>query len=769
MSSQTKPLEVGVVVGDYEIRGLLGEGTFGTVYAAVHPVIGKRAAVKVLKHEAAADSQTAQRFKGEALAVNAIEHPNIVDIFGFGYLPDGRPYLIMEYLRGSSFEDLLEDRGGRLPVEELFPILHSIALAVDAAHEAGVVHRDLKPDNIFVSRPASGMQVVKVLDFGVAKLMFQGLGATQPGVPIGTPWYMAPEQCFGQEVDHRADVYSFGVMAFRGLTGAFPVDGATYADLIKKHVERDRLLASEADPAMSHFDEVLRRCLAVEAEGRFDSLGAAYTALHSQQLALVQRAPSVTHTSTGPLPSTPILAPVDLGTSHAADSDEEMPTTRVARAARTPGRSQEMAAAEAIAVAAGIKGQTLPGPFAANQAGLDDAETTRVREVERPPADDEGPTVRMAQMMPGPSGLGEPSSGPMSSLVTTPVPPPGSAPMPPPGSGPMPAPGMTTGAPGEMPRLAPHALQQTTLSGSNAELYKIQRRFPGRIVAVVLIVLVLVGVALFFSTGEPEPREQSSITALVERGDNALEESRWSDALAAAQELLQLEPEHEDGTRIERRAREEQENQKHLEAFRAAVKDSDVRAARLAVAAISETSSYRRTADSEFGVLQDTWLANRTRALQRRLKKRRCGKARTIVEQIEDALPDKAQEAREMYAASRCPKLSGKGKRKGKRSDGATDQADGGDSTETPETPASLFDKARAAATRKDHHASFSFCQQGLRKSGGKTRSSDLGFCVRSACEASQKRHARAWYRALTQKAEQRKASAACKRVGISL
>ena len=124
-------LASGTAVGDYEIIDVLGEGAFGTVYSAVHPVIGKSAAIKVLKERAAQSDEIVQRFKHEARAVNAIEHPNIVDIFGYGTLPDGRPYLIMEYLRGQSLQQFVNQQGGRLSVEMLFPILRDVAAAVE--------------------------------------------------------------------------------------------------------------------------------------------------------------------------------------------------------------------------------------------------------------------------------------------------------------------------------------------------------------------------------------------------------------------------------------------------------------------------------------------------------------------------------------------------------------------------------------------------------------------------------------------------------------
>jgi len=272
-------LASGTLIGEYEVHDCIGEGSFGVVYSAIHPIIGKKAAIKVLKREAAVHSELVQRFRREARAVNAIEHPNIVDIFGFGSLPDGRPYLIMEYLEGMSLEDLLRAKGGCLPEEELFLVLSSVAQAVDAAHRCGVVHRDLKPDNIFIIQHKNVRNQVKVLDFGIAKLASCSMASTQLGRQLGTPLYMSPEQCFGSRVNHLADVYAFGVIAYQGLTGNFPIYGETMMQIASQHLLNQRLPPSYFAPACAKYDTVIQRCLAQFPEQRFPTLSTAYEAL----------------------------------------------------------------------------------------------------------------------------------------------------------------------------------------------------------------------------------------------------------------------------------------------------------------------------------------------------------------------------------------------------------------------------------------------------------------------------------------------------------
>ncbi len=258
-------------VGEYRIEVKIGEGGFGAVYRAVHPVIGKTAAVKLLHRQFSSNPQMVSRFIAEAKAVNQIRHKNIIDIFAFGALPDGRQYYVMELLEGMTFDRYIKQRG-RLPVEEALPILRGVGRALDAAHAAGIVHRDLKPENIFIQFDEEGTPTPKLLDFGIAKLLGESSDQshkTRTGTPMGTPYYMSPEQAFGRAVDHRSDIYSFGIMTNEALTGRVVFDGESIMDVLFKHVNLPPPRMSERCPELpASLDEPVLRMLAKDPSGR---------------------------------------------------------------------------------------------------------------------------------------------------------------------------------------------------------------------------------------------------------------------------------------------------------------------------------------------------------------------------------------------------------------------------------------------------------------------------------------------------------------------
>ena len=262
-------------VGDYVVEAKLGEGGFGTVYRGVHSVSGKRVAIKVLSQTYSADPNVVSRFIAEARAVNQIRHQNIVDIFSFGELPDGRRYYVMEYLEGVTLEAHLRRRGA-LEIGEVIAILEPLARALDAAHETGIAHRDLKPANIILQRGDDGGPYPKLLDFGIAKLLSDELPRshrTKSGIAVGTPDYMSPEQVEGTGVDHRTDIYSFGVITFRMLAGRLPFQAENNVEMMMKHLRaKPPQLRSLAPKLPEAVEQLVQQLLAKDREARPDRL-----------------------------------------------------------------------------------------------------------------------------------------------------------------------------------------------------------------------------------------------------------------------------------------------------------------------------------------------------------------------------------------------------------------------------------------------------------------------------------------------------------------
>ncbi len=228
-------LKPGFLVGDYEITGTLGQGGMGVVYSAVHPLIDKRAAIKVIHPRLCQDPTSVHRFVQEARSVNRIGHPNIVDVFALGQLDDGRSYMVMEWLEGETLCERL--RRGRPPLREGLTILGQIADALQAAHERGVIHRDLKPDNIFLVPVKGQQEQVKLLDFGIAKLTSDTapIAQTDTGVLLGTPGYMSPEQARGKNIDSRTDLYALGAIAYEVILGRPPFEADNAMDKLLAH------------------------------------------------------------------------------------------------------------------------------------------------------------------------------------------------------------------------------------------------------------------------------------------------------------------------------------------------------------------------------------------------------------------------------------------------------------------------------------------------------------------------------------------------------
>jgi serine/threonine protein kinase len=236
-----------ILDGKYQITGEIGRGAMGVVYEALHVALGRRVAVKTLLEEMSANAQLGERFEREARAASAIGHPHIVDVFDLGRTQDGLLFMVMELLDGESLADTLK-RTPRLPIPLATHLMVQVLSGLSAAHKNGIVHRDLKPDNIFVTHSDERPNFVKIVDFGISKVLVpqspgpavtaKGSG-TMVGSILGTPLYMSPEQAIGQvaAIDHRADIYSAGVVLYEMLCGRTPYVGEGYAQILGSLLE----------------------------------------------------------------------------------------------------------------------------------------------------------------------------------------------------------------------------------------------------------------------------------------------------------------------------------------------------------------------------------------------------------------------------------------------------------------------------------------------------------------------------------------------------
>ncbi len=260
---------VGQRLGRYRVDRLLGSGGMGAVYAGVQLDLGRPVAIKVLRPELSMDASIAQRFKREAEIAASLHHPHSAQVTDFG-VEDGRPFLVMDLLEGESLGALLE-REGALDEARVRRIALQILAALASAHERGVVHRDLKPENVFVQH-TSGMDLVKLLDFGIARVVDADAQMTKTGAVLGTPAYMSPEQARGRAVDARSDVFSLGAVLYEALSGRRAFDGANHHELLFAVVEQTPPPLSEVAPATSaELAAIVERAMSKDASARFAS------------------------------------------------------------------------------------------------------------------------------------------------------------------------------------------------------------------------------------------------------------------------------------------------------------------------------------------------------------------------------------------------------------------------------------------------------------------------------------------------------------------
>ncbi len=277
------PLVGSVIQGRYKVLHQIGEGGMGVVYVAEHVEIEKKVALKVLRDDFSKRPEVVERFRQEARSASKIGHAHIVDVTDFGQLDDGGVYFVMEYLQGQGLSDLIRKQS--ITLERAVPIVTQIARALQAAHKLGIVHRDMKPENVFLVRREEEEDFVKILDFGIAKISDrdnEGKRLTKTGMIFGTPEYMSPEQAAGKALDHRVDVYALGCIMFEMFTGKVPFDGDSFMAVLTQHMFEPVPPIEELNPETDipeSVRNVVYKAMAKEPDERYPDMAAIETDL----------------------------------------------------------------------------------------------------------------------------------------------------------------------------------------------------------------------------------------------------------------------------------------------------------------------------------------------------------------------------------------------------------------------------------------------------------------------------------------------------------
>ncbi|MEK0430998.1 MAG: hypothetical protein RL139_802 [Gemmatimonadota bacterium] len=373
---------LGTVVADrYHILKKLGAGGMGTVYLAEHVKMGRKSALKVMNPGMNADPDAIARFNREAANASRLNHPNVCGIYDFGETPDGTIYLAMEFIEGSALTDLIEKQGALAPARA-GSIVHQTADALQVAHDAGIVHRDLKPDNIMVARNRDGSDLVKVVDFGIAKASSSDAQkVTKTGLVVGTPEYMSPEQLAGDKLDGRSDIYALGLVAFNCLTGTLPFAANSAQEaMIMRLTDVPRTLAAVRPDVdwPAELQRTLDLALARDAAERYQSaaqFGREFAAAVADMPASADTEAGTMVVSAPSLPATRVAKPGGATAAAAAVSGARSPAQTPATAtakSRTPliaGGLVTAAAAAGFVWKLGLAGGVAPTSASADSTG----------------------------------------------------------------------------------------------------------------------------------------------------------------------------------------------------------------------------------------------------------------------------------------------------------------------------------------------------------------------------------------------------------------
>jgi eukaryotic-like serine/threonine-protein kinase len=270
-SGKTSDLVDKTINRKYRIVDLIAEGSASNVFLCERIMVGDLVALKMLSAKLAADPDKSKRFYREAATTASIKHPNVIAVYDFDLTDEGVPFIVTELLRGLTLFGELK-QVGRLPLRRAIQILTPICSALNVAHTRGIVHRDLKPSNIVLHRTDDGAEVAKLIDFGIAKQPpnSKGDAITGRGIIYGTPAYMSPENCLGEPLDSRSDIYALGIMLFEMLTGSTPFNAGSPIRLMVKHIKEEppslRDLCPEIPPVI---EKIVLRALSKERETRF--------------------------------------------------------------------------------------------------------------------------------------------------------------------------------------------------------------------------------------------------------------------------------------------------------------------------------------------------------------------------------------------------------------------------------------------------------------------------------------------------------------------